>query len=61
MFMGGFDGYGAEVGPALALALTEYLFNGSWPGYAKPYLIDRFGNNWPSTWDISTEAHELCV
>ncbi|GGI73138.1 hypothetical protein GCM10007112_07490 [Vulcanisaeta souniana JCM 11219] len=61
VFMGGFDGYGAEVGPALALALTEYLFNGSWPGYAKPYLIDRFGNNWPSTWDISTEAHELCV
>ncbi len=61
VLMGGFDGYGAEVGPALALALTEYLLNGSWPDYAKPYLIDRFGNNWPSTWDIGTEAHELCV
>ncbi|WP_054857749.1 hypothetical protein [Vulcanisaeta sp. JCM 16159] len=61
LLIGGFNGYGAEVGPALALAVTNYVLDGSWPDYARPYLIDRFGGNWPSTWDIDTEAHELCV
>ena len=61
LLIGGFNGYGAEVGPALALAVVDYVLSGSWPDYARPYLIDRFGNNWPSTWDISVEAHELCV
>jgi glycine/D-amino acid oxidase-like deaminating enzyme len=59
--LGGFNGYGAEVGPALALALVEYILGGSWPNYAKPYLIDRFSGGWPSTWDVDREAHELCV
>ncbi len=58
--IGGFNGYGAEVGPALALALVEYILGGSWPNYAKPYLINRFSGGWPSTWDVSREAHELC-
>ncbi|ADN49928.1 NAD(P)/FAD-dependent oxidoreductase [Vulcanisaeta distributa] len=61
LLIGGFNGYGAEVGPALALAVVNYVISGSWPDYARPYLIDRFGNNWPSTWDIGVEAHELCV
>ena len=61
LLIGGFNGYGAEVGPALALAVVDYVLSGSWPDYARPYLIDRFGNNWPSTWDIGVEAHELCV
>ncbi|WP_054849352.1 NAD(P)/FAD-dependent oxidoreductase [Vulcanisaeta sp. JCM 14467] len=61
LLIGGFNGYGAEVGPALASAVVDYVLSGSWPDYARPYLIDRFGNDWPSTWDISVEAHELCV
>jgi len=58
--IGGFNGYGAEVGPALALALVEYMLSGSWPNYAKPYLMSRFSGGWPSTWDVNREAHELC-
>ncbi|WP_054855821.1 NAD(P)/FAD-dependent oxidoreductase [Vulcanisaeta sp. JCM 16161] len=61
LLIGGFNGYGAEVGPALALAVVNYVLSGSWPDYARPYLIDRFGSNWPNTWDVSVEAHELCV
>ncbi|MGC9179221.1 MAG: NAD(P)/FAD-dependent oxidoreductase [Vulcanisaeta sp.] len=61
LLIGGFNGYGAEVGPALAMAVVNYLLDGSWPDYARPYLIDRFGNDWPNIWDIDIEAHELCV
>ncbi len=61
LLIGGLNGYGAEVGPALALALVNYVLSGSWPNYARPYLIDRFGGDWPSTWDVSVEAHELCT
>ncbi len=59
--IGGFNGYGAEVGPALALAVTEQLLNGTWPRYAEPYLVSRFGNAQDFVWDINKEAHELCV
>ena len=61
LLIGGFNGYGAEVGPALALALVDYVLGGSWPDYARPYLISRFGSDWPSTWDVGVEAHELCT
>lgn len=60
VLLGGFDGYGAEVGPALALAVKDFIIRGSWPSYVRPYLIDRFLNGWPESWDVDVEAHELC-
>ncbi|WP_069807587.1 FAD-dependent oxidoreductase [Vulcanisaeta thermophila] len=59
--IGGFDGYAAEVGPALAKALVNYIIRGTWDDYAKAYLTTRFLGGWPSDWGIGVEAHELCV
>ncbi len=60
ILIGGFNGYGAEIGPALAKGIVEFLKFGKWPDYVRPYLITRF-KEWPETWDVNREAHDLCA
>lgn len=55
-YIGGLNGYGAEVGPALAEILVNYMFYGK--EEFKEYNIDRF-KKWDQNFKIDKEPHEL--
>ncbi|MFP3162225.1 MAG: FAD-binding oxidoreductase [Acidianus hospitalis] len=53
-FIGGFDGYGAEVGPGVARLLFNFITKGE---EDKDYIVDRF--NGVKDFKIGKEPHEL--
>ncbi|WP_246252972.1 FAD-dependent oxidoreductase [Acidianus brierleyi] len=53
-YIGGFNGYGAEIGPGIASLLVDMIEN----GYEnKEYLLDRFRGI--KNFELGREAHEL--
>ncbi|MEM0131931.1 MAG: FAD-binding oxidoreductase [Saccharolobus sp.] len=57
-YIGGFNGYGAEVGPGLATILSEEIITGKEQTDFKKYRIERF-KNFDDNFEIGKEAHEL--
>ncbi|WP_338599436.1 FAD-binding oxidoreductase [Sulfolobus tengchongensis] len=57
-YIGGFDGYGAEVGPGLSSVLVEEIISGKESNEFKEYKLDRF-SNFSDNFEIGQEPHEL--
>ncbi len=53
-YIGGFNGYGAEVGPGVATLLVEMMLEGK---EEREYLLDRF--NGVKDFELGKEPHEL--
>jgi len=54
-YIGGLDGYGAEIGPALAEMLMNYILDGE---ENKEYMVDRF-QQFKGSFSLGREPHEL--
>ncbi|QXJ30666.1 FAD-dependent oxidoreductase [Saccharolobus shibatae] len=57
-YIGGFNGYGAEVGPGLANILVEEILSKKEDTYFKEYKVERF-NEYNDDFEIGQEPHEL--
>ncbi len=58
--IGGFNGYGVEIGPGLIDEFTKILLGKSISSYGEKYLISRFSNRNVLTSKLpESEAHEL--
>ncbi|MFP3177571.1 MAG: FAD-binding oxidoreductase [Thermocladium sp.] len=58
--MGALNGYGAEIGPALAEALVSIVLGGKPRLDVSRYLLSRYaGAVFPSDWEIGHEPHEV--
>ncbi|QGA67943.1 FAD-dependent oxidoreductase [Sulfolobus sp. E11-6] len=57
-YIGGFNGYGAEVGPGLASVLVEEILSKKEDTYFKEYRLERF-NDHNDDFEIGQEPHEL--
>jgi len=57
-YIGGFNGYGAEVGPGLASILVNEIINKKDSDEFREYKLERF-NNFSDDFEIDKEPHEL--
>ncbi|AKA73381.1 FAD-dependent oxidoreductase [Saccharolobus solfataricus] len=57
-FIGGFNGYGAEVGPGLAHVLVEEILSKKEDTYFTEYRLERL-NGYDGNFEIGQEPHEL--